>query len=113
MTTWERSEAVRKTAPQQAVAGELTEAKIYRAVMSERQLDEVLADFWFNHFNVYLDKGADKWLTTAYERDAIRPYVLGRFKDMVRATSESPAMLFYLDNWTSMSGVAGNWCVDG
>ncbi len=107
MTTGERSEALRKSAPQQAVAGELTEAKIYRAVMSERQLDEVLADFWFNHFNVYLDKGADKWLTTAYERDAIRPYVLGRFKDMLRATAESPAMLFYLDNWRSVGSVAG------
>ena len=108
MTTEARSEALRKTAPQQAVAGELTEAKIYRALLSERQLDEVLADFWFNHFNVYLDKGADKWLTTAYERDAIRPFVLGHFKDMVRATAESPAMLFYLDNWTSVSNVAGD-----
>ena len=103
MTTEERSEALRKLAPQQAVAGELTEAKIYRAVMSERQLSEVLADFWFNHFNVYIDKGADKWLTTAYERDAIRPNVLGNFKEMVKATAQSPAMLFYLDNWTSVS----------
>ncbi len=103
MTTEERSEALRKLAPQQAVAGEITEAKIYRAVMSERQLSEVLADFWFNHFNIYIDKGADKWLTTAYERDAIRPYVLGNFKDMVKATAQSPAMLFYLDNWQSVS----------
>ncbi len=105
MTTEERSEALRKLAPQQAVAGEITEAKIYRAVMSERQLNEVLADFWFNHFNVFIDKGADKWLTTAYERDAIRPYVLGNFKDMVKATAQSPAMLFYLDNWQSVSEV--------
>ncbi len=107
MTTEERSEALRKLAPQQAVASELTEAKIYRAVLSERQLNEVLADFWFNHFNVYLDKGADKWLTTAYERDAIRPHVLGRFSDMVRATAQNPAMLFYLDNWTSIAPAAG------
>ena len=103
MTTEERSAALRKLAPQQAVAGEITEAKIYRAVLSERQLNEVLADFWFNHFNVYIDKGADKWLTTAYERDAIRPYVLGNFKDMLKATAQSPAMLFYLDNWQSVS----------
>ncbi len=108
MTTEERSEVLRKTAPQQAVAGELTEAKIYRAVLSERQLNEVLADFWFNHFNIYLEKGADKWLTTAYERDAIRPHVLGHFKDMLRATAASPAMLFYLDNWTSVSNEAGD-----
>lgn len=108
MTTEERSEVLRKTAPQQAIAGELTEAKIYRAVLSERQLDEVLADFWFNHFNIYLEKGADKWLTTAYERDAIRPHVLGHFKDMLRATAASPAMLFYLDNWTSVSNEAGD-----
>jgi len=107
MTTEERSLALRKLAPQQAVASELTEAKIYRAVLSERQLNEVLADFWFNHFNIYLDKGADKWLTTAYERDAIRPHVLGRFSDMVRATAQSPAMLFYLDNWTSVAPEAG------
>ncbi len=106
MSTEERSEALRKLAPQQAVASELTEAKIYRAVQSERQLNEVLADFWFNHFNVFLDKGADKWLTTAYERDAIRPHVLGRFSDMVRATAQSPAMLFYLDNWTSVAPAA-------
>jgi uncharacterized protein (DUF1800 family) len=103
MTTEQRAEALRKIAPQQAVASELTEAKLYRAVLSERQLNEVLADFWFNHFNVYLDKGADKWLTTSYERDAIRPHVLGKFGDMVKATAQSPAMLFYLDNWTSIA----------
>ena len=107
MTTIERSQALAQFAPQQAVAGELTEAKIYRAVLSERQLSEVLADFWFNHFNVFIDKGADKWLTTSYERDAIRPYVLGQFKEMVRATAQSPAMLFYLDNWTSIATEAG------
>lgn len=103
MTTEQRAEALRRIAPQQAVAAELTEAKLYRAVLSERQLNEVLVDFWFNHFNVFLDKGADKWLTTSYERDAIRPYVLGKFGDMVKATAKSPAMLFYLDNWTSIA----------
>lgn len=103
MTTAERSQTLRKIAPQQAVAGELTEAKLYRAVLSNRQLNEVLADFWFNHFNVYLEKGADKWLTTSYERDAIRPHTLGHFSDLVKATAQNPAMLFYLDNWTSVA----------
>jgi uncharacterized protein (DUF1800 family) len=107
MSTEERSKALRSLAPQQAVASELTEAKLYRAILSERQLNEVLVDFWFNHFNIYLDKGADKWLTTAYERDSIRPFVLGKFSDMVKATAQSPAMLFYLDNWTSISPEAG------
>ena len=87
--------------PQQVVAQDLNDAKLFRAVYSERQLEEVLADFWFNHFNVFLDKGADRYLVTSYERDAIRPHVLGRFKDLLLATARSPAMLFYLDNWQS------------
>lgn len=86
--------------PQQ-VALELQQAKILRAVYSERQLQEVMADFWFNHFNVFLQKGADRVLTTSYERDAIRPHVFGKFEDLLKATAESPAMLFYLDNWMS------------
>jgi len=86
--------------PQRIIA-ELSMAKLTRATYSERQLDEVLADFWFNHFNVFAGKGEDVWMLTAYERDAIRPHVLGKFKDLVNATSKSPAMLFYLDNWLS------------
>ncbi|MDX2266585.1 MAG: DUF1800 domain-containing protein [Bryobacter sp.] len=82
---------------------ELTQAKLYRAVLSERQLEEVLVDFWFNHFNVFLEKGAVRWLATSYERDAIRPHVLGKFEDLVKATAQHPAMLFYLDNWQSVS----------
>ena len=88
--------------PQQMVARDLSEGKLLRAVYSNRQLDEVLADFWFNHFNVYLDKGADRYLVTEYERDVIRPRVLGKFKDLLEATAKSPAMLFYLDNWQSV-----------
>ena len=88
--------------PQQMVARDLMEGKILRAVYSNRQLEEVLADFWYNHFNVFLDKGADRYLVTAYERDAIRPHVLGKFKDLLVATAKSPAMLFYLDNWQSV-----------
>ncbi len=88
--------------PQQVVARDLMEGKMLRAVYSNRQLEEVLTDFWFNHFNIYLDKGADRYLVTAYERDAIRPHVLGKFRDLLEATAKSPAMLFYLDNWQSV-----------
>jgi uncharacterized protein (DUF1800 family) len=88
--------------PQQVVADELIQAKLLRAIYSERQLDEVMTDFWFNHFNVYLGKGADRYLVTSYERDVIRPHVLGKFEDLLVATAKSPAMLFYLDNWLSV-----------
>src|SRR5262249_14246985 len=77
---------------------ELQAQKLIRAVNSERQLDEVLTDFWFNHFNIFWGKGQDKWMTTQFEMNAIRPHVLGKFKDLVTATAKSPAMLFYLDN---------------
>lgn len=87
--------------PEQVVARDLTEAKLLTAIYSNRQLEAVLTDFWFNHFNVYLDKGADRYLVTSYERDAIRPHVLGKFRDLLEATAKSPAMLFYLDNWQS------------
>lgn len=89
--------------PMQVVNRDLSEGKLLRAIYSNRQLQEVLSDFWFNHFNVYLDKGADRFMITAYERDVIRPHVLGKFKDLLLATAESPAMLFYLDNWESVS----------
>jgi uncharacterized protein (DUF1800 family) len=88
--------------PEQVIARDLQEGKILRAVYSKRQLEEVLTDFWFNHFNVFLDKGADHYLTTEYEREAIRPHVLGKFRDLLEATAKSPAMLFYLDNWESV-----------
>ncbi len=80
---------------------ELAEQKILRAVYSDRQLQEVLTDFWFNHFNVDARKGVDRFLLTEYERDVIRPHVLGKFRDLLEATAKSPAMLFYLDNWMS------------
>jgi uncharacterized protein (DUF1800 family) len=83
------------------VLSELSEQKILRAVYSERQLQEVLTDFWFNHFNVDARKGQTRFMLTEYERDAIRPHVLGRFRDLLEATAKSPAMLFYLDNWMS------------
>ena len=87
---------------QQIVYSDLTEGKILRAVYSNKQLEEVLTDFWFNHFNVYFDKGADRDYVTSYERDVIRPHVLGKFQDLLEATAFSPAMLFYLDNWESV-----------
>jgi uncharacterized protein (DUF1800 family) len=80
---------------------ELAEQKLLRAIYSDRQLHEVLADFWFNHFNVDARKGRGRFLLTEYERETIRPHVLGRFRDMLGATARSPAMLFYLDNWLS------------
>jgi uncharacterized protein (DUF1800 family) len=88
--------------PEQVVARDLSESKLLRAIYSNRQLEEVLTDFWFNHFNIFLDKGADRYLVTSYERDAIRPHVLGKFRDLLEATAKSPAMLFYLDNWQSV-----------
>src|SRR5215471_18160430 len=81
---------------------ELQEQKVLRAVYSTRQLQEVLVDFWFNHFNVDARKGADRFMLTEYERDVIRPHVFGKFHELLEATAKSPAMLFYLDNWMSV-----------
>jgi uncharacterized protein (DUF1800 family) len=88
--------------PGQPVTSELTQAKLLRAIYSQRQLEEVMTDFWFNHFNVFIDKGLDRWMLTSYERDVIRPHALGRFEDLLVATAKSPAMLFYLDNFMSV-----------
>src|SRR5208282_4680034 len=89
-------------AQRERLLAELPQAKLLRALYSERQLQEVMTDFWFNHFNVYLNKEADQYLVTAYERDVIRTHALGKFKDLLLATAQSPAMLFYLDNWLSV-----------
>jgi uncharacterized protein (DUF1800 family) len=88
--------------PRQVIL-ELQLARLIRAVYSRRQLYEVMVDFWSNHFNIFAGKGADRWLSTSYDRDTIRPNALGRFKDLLTATAQSPAMLFYLDNWMSVS----------
>ena len=95
----EEKEAFRK---ERLVLSELAAQKLLRAVYSDRQLEEVLVDFWFNHFNVFSGKGADRGLLTAYERDVIRPHVFGSFRELLGATAQSPAMLFYLDNWMSV-----------
>src|SRR5256714_10526222 len=89
--------------PPQFLTGELQMSRILRAVYSERQLQEVLVDFWTNHFNVFAGKGADRWLLTSFDRDTIRPHTMGKFYDLLKATAESPAMLFYLDNFQSVS----------
>ncbi len=84
------------------IINELSQAKFLRAILSERQLQEVMTDFWFNHFNIYIGKDSDQWYTTAYERDDIRKHALGKFRDLLLATATSPAMMIYLDNWLSI-----------
>jgi uncharacterized protein (DUF1800 family) len=98
-----RREAMAANQPQQFVNAELIENKLYRAIYSNHQLEEVLVDFWLNHFNVFNGKGQTRVLLTSYERDAIRPHVFGRFKDMLLATARHPAMLIYLDNAQSQA----------
>jgi uncharacterized protein (DUF1800 family) len=83
------------------IVAELAMSKVTRAIYSERQLQQVMDDFWFNHFNVFAGKGEDRYYLTSYERDVIQPHTLGKFKDLVSATAKSPAMLFYLDNFLS------------
>jgi uncharacterized protein (DUF1800 family) len=87
---------------EQQVLQDLMQARMLRAITSERQLEEVLVDFWFNHFNVFSGKGQVRVYLTEYEREAIRPHVLGNFRDMLGAVAESPAMLFYLDNFQNV-----------
>src|ERR1041385_9133067 len=87
----------------QRIVDELQASRILRAVYSERQLQEVMVDFWTNHFNVFAGKGADRWLLPAYDRDTIRPNALSKFSTLLQATAQSPAMLFYLDNFQSVS----------
>jgi uncharacterized protein (DUF1800 family) len=101
-TPRQRETAIALVNPQMVVITELEQAKLLRAIYSERQLEEVMTDFWFNHFNVFIGKGPDRYLVTGYERDVIRPHALGKFKDLLVATAKSPAMLFYLDNWLSV-----------
>lgn len=89
--------------PPARILAELQASRMLRAVYSERQLQEVMVDFWTNHFNVFAGKGVDRYMLTAYDRDTIRPNSMGKFSDLLKATAESPAMLFYLDNFQSVS----------
>lgn len=88
------------------IVAELSMAKMDRAIYSERQLEAVMEDFWFNHFNVFAGKAADRWVLTSYVNDTIRPRTLGKFQDLLLATAHSPAMLMYLDNWLSVDPAA-------
>jgi uncharacterized protein (DUF1800 family) len=83
------------------VLADMQVAKVARAVASERQLEEVMVDFWENHFTVFGGKGPERYFIASYEREAIRPRALGNFRDLLGAVAQSPAMLFYLDNWQS------------
>jgi uncharacterized protein (DUF1800 family) len=101
-----RAELRQETPPErrpQRVVQELTAQRLIRAADSERQLNEVMVDFWFNHFNVFSGKEIDRFLITGYERDVIRPHIWGRFEDLLMATAKSPAMLIYLDNARSVA----------
>jgi uncharacterized protein (DUF1800 family) len=104
-----RREADFKRTPRLVASEDIKEAKLYRAIYSNRQLEEVLVDFWYNHFNVDVGKNVTQTpnlvhlLIGSYERDAIRPHVLGHFKDLLLATAHHPAMLYYLDNWESVA----------
>ena len=95
-----------KTAQRRAgrVAAELQIVKVARAEMSNRQLQEVMVDFWENHFSIYDRKGQPmRYYVTDFDRDVIRPRALGKFRDLLEAVAKSPAMLFYLDNWESVA----------
>jgi uncharacterized protein (DUF1800 family) len=94
-------EAIDAALGQRNVMNEFMQAKMLRATLSEKQLQEVLVDFWFNHFNVFVGKGQVREYLSEYEREMIRPRVLGRFRDLLGAVAKSPAMLFYLDNFQS------------
>jgi uncharacterized protein (DUF1800 family) len=93
--------AARKAARQQGriIVQQAMRARLYRAIAAPNQLQEVMTAFWFNHFNIFAGKGLDYLWVGAYEEEAIRPHVLGRFRDLLGATATHPAMLFYLDNW--------------
>ena len=99
-------EQLAKIVGPQRIVVELSMAKLDRAIYSNRQLEAVMEDFWFNHFNVFAGKNQDRWLLTAYARDTIRPHTLGKFQDLLIATAKSPAMLVYLDNWLSADPLA-------
>jgi uncharacterized protein (DUF1800 family) len=81
--------------------GQIQSAQLARAVVSERQLNEVMVDFWENHFSVFAGKGQTRLYLAQYDRDVIRPHALGKFRDLLGAVAKSPAMLFFLDNWQS------------
>ncbi len=103
MTPTQKEEVIAMQAPLRVVGAEALATRLLRDVYSERQLQAVMTDFWLNHFNVYDRKSQEElYLLPAYEQETILPHTLGRFEDLLVATAESPAMLMYLDNWTSV-----------
>jgi uncharacterized protein (DUF1800 family) len=102
MDSGQRETLLAMNNPQGVVVDELAQAKLLRAIYSDRQLEQVMTDFWFNHFNVFVGKGPERLLLTNYEQQVIRPHAMGKFEDLLVATAKSPAMLFYLDNWLSV-----------
>ena len=86
-----------------AFLGELASSRVARAVMSERQLNEVMIDFWQNHFNVFAGKDRTRYYLPEYDAQTIRPHALGSFRALLGAVAKSPAMLYYLDNWQSVA----------
>jgi uncharacterized protein (DUF1800 family) len=100
----ERKERRQKS---QIIMIEARQARLMRAIESPRQLQEVMTDFWFNHFNIYAEKELDRLWTGAFEEETIRPNALGRFRDLLEATARHPAMLFYLDNWKNVAPGTG------
>lgn len=89
--------------PQRAVSEEVAGERLTRDIDSNAQLQEVMTDFWLNHFNVYLHKNEETpYYLVSYERDVIRQRALGKFEDLLEATAHSPAMLLYLDNSSSI-----------
>jgi uncharacterized protein (DUF1800 family) len=83
--------------------GELASSRVGRAVLTERQLDEVLVDFWENHFSVFSGKDRTRYFLSEYDVNTIRPHAMGKFRDLLGAVAKSPAMLYYLDNWQSVA----------
>ena len=103
MTAQQKETVVALLNPTLLVAGELLQTRLLTDVYSQRQLQAVMTDFWLNHFNVYLKKGQlAPWYLVDYEQNVVAPHAMGKFEDLLVATAKSPAMLFYLDNHTSI-----------
>jgi uncharacterized protein (DUF1800 family) len=103
MTAQQKETVVALINPTMLVSGELLQTRLLTDLYSQRQLQAVMADFWLNHFNVYLKKGQfAPWYLADYQQNVIAPHAMGKFEDLLVATAKSPAMLFYLDNHASI-----------
>jgi uncharacterized protein (DUF1800 family) len=104
MSAADSAELRQASAGPRMVLTEAQSGRINRALLSERQLQEVMTDFWLNHFSVYIQKGPpERYQLAQYESRVIRPNALGKFRVLLEAVAKSPAMLFYLDNWESQA----------